>query len=53
MSLTLSFTDSGTDSIPPSAKNYVSNGYTMNNSGYLANPSRSAQVAASRWTQIK
>ena len=30
----------------PSAKNYVSNGYTMNNSGYLANPSRSAQVAA-------
>ena len=30
----------------PSAKNYVSNGYTMNNSGYLANPSRAAQVAA-------
>jgi hypothetical protein len=30
----------------PSAKNYVSNGYTMNNSGYLANPSRSAQVSA-------
>jgi hypothetical protein len=46
MSLNLSFTDSGTDSIPPSAKNYVYNGYTMNNSGYLANPSRSAQVAA-------
>lgn len=30
----------------PSAKNYVSNGYVMNNQGYLANPSRSAQVAA-------
>ena len=30
----------------PSAKNYVSNGYTMNNNGYLANPTRSAQVAA-------
>jgi len=42
MSLTLSFTDS----MNPNAKNYVSNGYIMNNSGYLANPSRSAQVAA-------
>jgi hypothetical protein len=30
----------------PRAKNYVSNGYTMNNQGYLANPSRAAQVAA-------
>lgn len=30
----------------PSAKNYVSNGHVMNNSGYLANSSRSAQVAA-------
>lgn len=30
----------------PSAKAYISNGYVMNNSGYLANPSRSAQVAA-------
>ena len=30
----------------PAAKAYVSNGYTMNNNGYLANPSRSAQVAA-------
>ena len=30
----------------PSAKNYVSNGYVMNNQGYLANPSRSAQIAA-------
>ena len=29
-----------------SAKNYVSNGYTMNNNGYLANPTHSAQVAA-------
>ena len=25
---------------------YMSNGYKMNSSGYLANPSRSAQVAA-------
>jgi hypothetical protein len=25
---------------------YVSNGFTMNSSGYLANPTRSAQVAA-------
>jgi hypothetical protein len=60
MSLNLSFSACGTASIPrpnvavsgcvkygqPSAKNYVSNGYTMNNSGYLANPSRSAQIAA-------
>ena len=30
----------------PGAKNYVSNGYVMNNQGYLANPSRSAQIAA-------
>ena len=30
----------------PSAKNYVSNGYTMNNNGYLANPTRSAQISA-------
>jgi hypothetical protein len=59
MSLNLSFC--GTASIPrpniavsgcikygssPSAKAYVSNGHVMNNSGYLANPSRSAQVAA-------
>lgn len=29
-----------------SAKNYMSNGYTMNNNGYLANPTHSAQVAA-------
>ncbi len=29
-----------------SAKNYISNGYTMNNNGYLANPTHSAQVAA-------
>jgi hypothetical protein len=33
-------------SVSPRAKNYVSNGYTMNNQGYLANPSRAAQVAA-------
>ena len=30
----------------PAAKNYVSNGYVMNSQGYLANPSRSAQIAA-------
>jgi len=30
----------------PIAKNYVSNGYVMNNNGYLANPSRSAQIQA-------
>ena len=30
----------------PSAKNYVSNGYVMNNNGYLANPTHAAQVAA-------
>ena len=30
----------------PIAKAYISNGHVMNNSGYLANPSRSAQVAA-------
>lgn len=30
----------------PQAKNYVSNGYTMNNMGYLANPTRAAQIAA-------
>ena len=30
----------------PRAKNYVSNGYVMNNQGYLANPSHAAQVAA-------
>ena len=28
------------------AKNYVSNGHTMNNNGYLANPTRQAQQAA-------
>lgn len=28
------------------AKNYVSNGYTMNNNGYLANPTRQAVQAA-------
>ena len=30
----------------PQAKNYVSNGRVMNNMGYLANPTRAAQVAA-------
>jgi hypothetical protein len=29
-----------------SSKNYMSNGYTMNHNGYLANPTHSAQVAA-------
>ena len=48
MTLNLSFTPSAAakPSVAPSAKNYVSNGYTMNNSGYLANPTHSAQVAA-------
>ena len=41
MSLNLSFKP-----LAVSAKNYVSNGYTMNNQGYLANPTHSAQVAA-------
>jgi len=45
MSLNLSFLPKPWVSAP-SAKNYVSNGYTMNNSGYLANPTRSAQIAA-------
>ena len=30
----------------PRVKNYVSNGYNMNNMGYLANPTHAAQVAA-------
>ena len=30
----------------PHAKSYVSNGYTMNSNGFLANPSHSAQIAA-------
>ena len=30
----------------PHAKAYVSNGYVMNSNGYLANPTRSAQIAA-------
>ena len=31
----------------PAAKStYQSNGYTMNSNGYLANPTRSAQIAA-------
>jgi hypothetical protein len=33
-------------SVEPHSKNYWSNGYNMNNNGYLANPTRSAQVAA-------
>ena len=32
--------------VRPLAKAYLSNGYVMNNNGYLANPSRSAQIAA-------
>jgi len=47
MSLNLSLSFKPTKpSAAPSAKNYVSNGYTMNNNGYLANPTHSAQVAA-------
>jgi hypothetical protein len=30
----------------PSTKSYVSNGFTMNSNGYLANPTRAAQQAA-------
>lgn len=30
----------------PHAKAYVSNGHIMNSNGFLANPSRSAQIAA-------
>jgi hypothetical protein len=30
----------------PHAKAYVSNGYVMNSNGYLANPTRAAQIAA-------
>jgi hypothetical protein len=33
-------------SLKPHPKNYWSNGYNMNNNGYLANPTRSAQIAA-------
>lgn len=33
-------------SLKPQPKNYWSNGYNMNNNGYLANPTHSAQVAA-------
>ena len=46
LNLSLSFKPSLMPSVAPSAKNYVSNGYTMNNNGYLANPTHSAQVAA-------
>ena len=48
LNLSLSFKPSLRPSARPavSAKNYVSNGYTMNNHGYLANPTHSAQVAA-------
>ena len=46
MHLNLSFKPSATAKPAVSAKNYVSNGYTMNNNGYLANPTHSAQVAA-------
>jgi hypothetical protein len=46
LSASLSFKHSAAAKPAVSAKNYVSNGYTMNNYGYLANPTRSAQVAA-------
>ena len=46
MPLNLSASLSFKTSSPLAAKNYVSNGYTMNNNGYLANPTRSAQIAA-------
>ena len=35
-----------TKPVSAKAQTYVSNGYRMNSNGYLANPSRSAQVAA-------
>lgn len=31
---------------PSSKSSYMSNGYRMNSSGYLANPTRSAQISA-------
>ena len=46
MSLNLSFRPLASATRPSAAKNYVSNGYTMNNHGYLANPTHSAQIAA-------
>ncbi len=52
MSLNLSFSPAPASDFrarvraPPSVKNYVSNGYVMNNNGYLANPTHSAQIAA-------
>ena len=42
----LSATKPSLSATKPSAKNYVSNGYVMNNHGYLANPTHAAQVAA-------
>jgi hypothetical protein len=38
-----SYTSKGAN---PHAKAYLSNGHLMNNMGYLANPTRSAQIAA-------
>ena len=32
--------------VAPGAKAYISNGMVMNNAGYLAHPTRAAQVAA-------
>ena len=46
MSLNLSASRALSFKTSVAAKNYVSNGYTMNNNGYLANPTHSAQVAA-------
>ena len=42
----LSATKPSLSATKPLAKNYVSNGYVMNNNGYLANPTHAAQVAA-------
>jgi hypothetical protein len=32
--------------VVPHTKAYISNGFVMNNAGFLANPTRAAQVAA-------
>jgi hypothetical protein len=44
--MSVSLTFQKTTAAPLAKANYVSNGFTMNSSGYLANPTRSAQQAA-------
>lgn len=43
---TVNFSFGGRPSAKSLPNTYVSNGYTMNSSGYLANPTRAAQHAA-------